>query len=155
LNVAEKQMKRIPMLRLATYLVFIAILLSARNQIRVIPVALTDPEFGAAMMEAESRLRVRMDEMQRITQSHGFFAAKRSGAEVFSISSRVAQDYGADLSGFLRPEVKLKLTGERLKWVLMYVRDYGEHPTFPSETFSITIDDETGVASSKNETARY
>jgi hypothetical protein len=148
-------MKRIPMIRFATYLVFIAILLSAQNQVRVIPVALSDPDLRDAAVEAESRLKLRLEEIDRIVNSDGFLGAKRSGAELFAIASRAAAGYGAKLSDFHQPEVRVKLMSERLKWILVYVRDYGPNGAFfPAETFSVTIDDESGVASVKNETAR-
>jgi hypothetical protein len=148
-------MNRLSMIRFATYLMLIAIVLSAQNQIRVIPVALSDPYLRDAAVEAEARLERRLREVERIVESRGFLRTKHSGAELFAISSRAAAGYGAKLSEFHQPEVKVKLSGERLQWVLVYIRDYGpDVAVFPAETIAVTIDDESGVALVKDESAR-
>ena len=142
------------MIRLATYGFIIVIFVMVQHRIGVIPVALSSPETRDAAVEAEVRLREHLREIEKIVSSRGFLDSKRSGSELLTIASMAAAGYGAKLPEFHPPTVMLKRADGRLTWIFIFVRDYGPNVAVaPAETFSVTIEDETGIATVKNETA--
>jgi hypothetical protein len=147
---------KLPLIRIATYCVFAAILCMRPKEVRVIPVSITSGDDVDAMREAHRRAEERIGEDRNTVNTSGFTETKRSGSEVLAIGSAAAVKYGAKLGDFGRPRIEVKKIDGRLKWQLLYIRDYGPGLSVaPAETFLVTIDDATGEREVKNATASY
>jgi hypothetical protein len=147
---------KLPFIRIATYCVFAAILCMRPKEVRVIPVSTKSGDNVDAMREAYSRAEERIGEDRNTINTGGFTETKRSGSEVLAIANAAAVKYGARLGDFERPRIKVKKIDGRLKWQLLYIRDYGPGVSVaPAETFLVTIDDATGEREVKDATASY
>lgn len=148
-------MKTLPMIRLATYGVFVALMFLIPSRMGVIPVHLANPDLSDLAAEAEAKLQRRLDELSKILNSPGFLNSKRSGAELMQIAATAANRHGINLNDFRPPHVATTIVGERLQWKFTFTRDYGEFVfVSPETTYAIVIDDESGVATVTNESAR-
>ena len=144
----------ISIIRLGTYCIFVLFFLLSRQRSRVLPVALADGELRDAAVEEELQLKQWVAETSRMVNSAGFLETKRSGSELLTIARKAAENYGRDLRQFHRPEITVRTSGSLVQWVLLFTRDYGPSMAVaPAETFSVVIDDATGAATVKDETA--
>jgi hypothetical protein len=147
---------KLPFIRIATYCVFAAILCMRPKEVRVIPVSMTSGDNVDAMREAQSRAEERIGEDRNTINTSGFAETKRSGSEVLAIANAAAVKHGAKLGDFGRPRIEVKIIDGRLKWQLLYIRDYGPGVSVaPAETLLVTIDDATGEREVEDATASY
>jgi hypothetical protein len=134
---------------------FVAILVLLRTDRRVMAVFLPDPDLPDAVAEAEMKLRKRVDEIAAIISSPDFLASKRSGIELIQIAARAASEHGRDVSDFRQPHVSTTVIDTRFFWRLSFMRKYPDgYLLFPAETFTVTIDDESGIATFEDTSAR-
>ncbi len=136
-------MKKLSLVRLASYAVIVGIAILLRHQIGVIPLhLLSDDEIETLRSEPERR---KADHI--VVSSAGFRDSKLSGSEVVAIGQKRARNEGQKLDGFLPPEIALRVVDGRLLWLLHYSAVMGPWQ------FEIRIEDSTGIASYKDTTA--
>ena len=133
-------MQRIPLIRLLTYFVFIAILFLRPTGIHVIPVhTISEDDEWAAEVQKD---RLRAD--QPIVDSVGFTDATRSGAELLRLALAAARPHIQRLPEYQLYQVKLHATDGRLQWVLNFA-----NRQIAQSQFVVTIDDRTSTATFK------
>ena len=136
-------MKKLSLVRLASYAVIVGIAIVLRHQIGVIPLQLlSEDEIETLRSEPERR---KADHI--VVSSAGFRDSKLSGSEVFTIGQKEARNEGRKLDEFYPPEIALRVVDGRLLWVLRY------SAVGAPWQFEIRIEDSTGIASFKDTTA--
>ena len=136
-------MKKLSLVRLASYAAIIGCAILLRHQIGVIPLHL----LGADEVETLRSETERRKAEEIVVGSAGFSNSKLSGSEVVAIAQKKAHAEGQVLDGFAPPKIALRVADGRLLWVISY------HATLGPFQFEIRIDDATGIASYETTTA--
>jgi hypothetical protein len=148
-------MKKLSTLRIATYVMLVAIFVLLRSDRKMFAVFLPDPDLPDAAADAEIKLKEHVEKISAILNSPGFLASKRNGAELMQIATTNASEHRRNINEFRDPHVQTKIIDSRFYWILSFARKYPDgYLIHPEENFTVTIDDESGIATFEDTSAR-